>query len=213
MNSLSTRVGERDKKRFSSPSLHSSEISIIESIASQLTHRQLPSSRLSTPAHALTLMLSLTTQPLHPPRLPLSLASSPRSRSRHLSPSSTREPPSLLYEGATTLLHPPILPLFPPHITLTLPSPHSIQNRFNLALKSLPESSWEQLLTPVFIELCYNLESFNPAFTSCLLMVQVSLTMILNPNTSPVLTPLMLLCHRGQLESAITFEGMSLSRI
>ena len=29
----------------------------------------------------------------------------------------------------------------------------------------------EAVLKPVFNELCYNLESFNPAFTSCLLMV------------------------------------------
>ena len=29
----------------------------------------------------------------------------------------------------------------------------------------------EAVLTPVFVELCFNLESFNPAFTSCLLMV------------------------------------------
>lgn len=28
------------------------------------------------------------------------------------------------------------------------------------------------MLRPVFAELTYNLESFNPAFTSCLLMVQ-----------------------------------------
>lgn len=44
--------------------------------------------------------------------------------------------------------------------------------RFNVNLRSLREDEWQGLLTPVFMELCYNLESFNPAFTSCLLMVQ-----------------------------------------
>ena len=29
----------------------------------------------------------------------------------------------------------------------------------------------EAVLTPAFVELCYNLESFHPAFTSCLLQV------------------------------------------
>lgn len=31
----------------------------------------------------------------------------------------------------------------------------------------------EAILRPVFNELTYNLESFNPAFTSCLLMVSL----------------------------------------
>ncbi|KAG1660731.1 hypothetical protein FOA52_003040 [Chlamydomonas sp. UWO 241] len=44
--------------------------------------------------------------------------------------------------------------------------------RFNVNLRNLPADRWEAVLTPVFKELCYNLESFNPAFTSCLLMVQ-----------------------------------------
>jgi hypothetical protein len=30
------------------------------------------------------------------------------------------------------------------------------------------------VLRPVFAELCYNLESFNPAFTACLLQVSTS---------------------------------------
>lgn len=44
--------------------------------------------------------------------------------------------------------------------------------RFNDNLRNLPADKWEQLLRPVFNELCYNLESFNPAFTACLLQVQ-----------------------------------------
>lgn len=38
--------------------------------------------------------------------------------------------------------------------------------------KPLCALPWLQVLRPVFVELTYNLESFNPAFTSCLLMVQ-----------------------------------------
>lgn len=44
--------------------------------------------------------------------------------------------------------------------------------RFNDNLRSIPAERWEAVLRPVFNELCFNLESFNPAFTSCLLMVQ-----------------------------------------
>lgn len=44
--------------------------------------------------------------------------------------------------------------------------------RFNDNLRNIPADRWEAVLTPVFVELCFNLESFNPAFTSCLLMVQ-----------------------------------------
>ncbi|KAG2424239.1 hypothetical protein HXX76_014623 [Chlamydomonas incerta] len=44
--------------------------------------------------------------------------------------------------------------------------------RFNDALLALPADRWEAVLRPVFNELCFNLESFNPAFTHCLLMVQ-----------------------------------------
>ncbi|KXZ50812.1 hypothetical protein GPECTOR_15g498 [Gonium pectorale] len=44
--------------------------------------------------------------------------------------------------------------------------------RFNDALRNIPADRWESVLRPVFNELCFNLESFNPAFTSCLLMVQ-----------------------------------------
>ncbi|GFH25136.1 uncharacterized protein HaLaN_23050, partial [Haematococcus lacustris] len=42
--------------------------------------------------------------------------------------------------------------------------------RFNDALRALPADRWEALLRPVFAELTFNLESFNPAFTSCILM-------------------------------------------
>ena len=38
-----------------------------------------------------------------------------------------------------------------------------------MLLPALPAP--EAVLTPAFVELCYNLESFNPAFTSCLLQV------------------------------------------
>ncbi|GLI66723.1 hypothetical protein VaNZ11_010662 [Volvox africanus] len=44
--------------------------------------------------------------------------------------------------------------------------------RFNDNLRNIPADRWEAVLRPVFNELCFNLESFNPAFTSCLLMVQ-----------------------------------------
>ncbi|EFJ41282.1 hypothetical protein VOLCADRAFT_107753 [Volvox carteri f. nagariensis] len=44
--------------------------------------------------------------------------------------------------------------------------------RFNDNLRNIPTDRWEAVLRPVFNELCFNLESFNPAFTSCLLMVQ-----------------------------------------
>ncbi|KAF8070855.1 hypothetical protein HT031_000936 [Scenedesmus sp. PABB004] len=44
--------------------------------------------------------------------------------------------------------------------------------RFNKALRALPADKWEAVLRPVFNELCFNLESFNPAFAACLLQVQ-----------------------------------------
>eukprot|EP00877_Chromochloris_zofingiensis_P008465 jgi/Chrzof1/3872/Cz13g11260.t1 len=44
--------------------------------------------------------------------------------------------------------------------------------RFNDNLRSIPADRCESVLRPVFNELCFNLESFNPAFASCLLMVQ-----------------------------------------
>ncbi|MEW5296772.1 MAG: hypothetical protein WDW38_007586 [Sanguina aurantia] len=44
--------------------------------------------------------------------------------------------------------------------------------RFNVNLQALPSDRWEAVLGPVFTELTFNLESFNPAFTSCILMVQ-----------------------------------------
>ncbi|GFR50020.1 hypothetical protein Agub_g12170 [Astrephomene gubernaculifera] len=44
--------------------------------------------------------------------------------------------------------------------------------RFNDNLRNIPADRWEAVLRPVFNELCFNLESFNPAFTHCLLMVQ-----------------------------------------
>lgn len=44
--------------------------------------------------------------------------------------------------------------------------------RFNAALRALPADRWEAALRPVFNELCFNLESFNPAFAACVLAVQ-----------------------------------------
>lgn len=44
--------------------------------------------------------------------------------------------------------------------------------RFNDNLANLNAASWETKLRPVMHELAYNLESFNPAFTACLLRVQ-----------------------------------------
>eukprot|EP00775_Hariotina_reticulata_P005565 gene5565-5802_t len=44
--------------------------------------------------------------------------------------------------------------------------------RFNQALRAVPADTWEGVLRPVFNELCFNLESFNPAFAACLLQVQ-----------------------------------------
>ncbi|KAI3438417.1 hypothetical protein D9Q98_000848 [Chlorella vulgaris] len=44
--------------------------------------------------------------------------------------------------------------------------------RFNDLLAGLPADCWEARLRPVMTELAYNLESFNPAFTSVLLRVQ-----------------------------------------
>lgn len=44
--------------------------------------------------------------------------------------------------------------------------------RFNKALRAVPADKWEAVLRPVFNELCFNLESFNPAFAACLLQVQ-----------------------------------------
>jgi hypothetical protein len=47
--------------------------------------------------------------------------------------------------------------------------------RFNSALLSLNANNWRAALTPVLVELCFNLESFNPAFASVVLMVQKSI--------------------------------------
>jgi len=47
--------------------------------------------------------------------------------------------------------------------------------RFNAALRALPEAGWERALEPVWAEMAYNLESFNPVFTACVLKVQCSL--------------------------------------
>eukprot|EP00879_Flechtneria_rotunda_P003579 GHRR01003813.1.p1 GENE.GHRR01003813.1~~GHRR01003813.1.p1 ORF type:complete len:332 (+),score=102.30 GHRR01003813.1:155-1150(+) len=44
--------------------------------------------------------------------------------------------------------------------------------RFNKALRAVPADKWESVLRPVFNELCFTLESFNPAFAACLLQVQ-----------------------------------------
>lgn len=44
--------------------------------------------------------------------------------------------------------------------------------RFNTLLANLDEASWKSKLRPVLRELAYNLESFNPLFTSVLLKVQ-----------------------------------------
>ena len=44
--------------------------------------------------------------------------------------------------------------------------------RFNEALLALTEDNWRERLTPVLAELCFNLESFNPAFAAVLLSVQ-----------------------------------------
>ena len=62
----------------------------------------------------------------------------------------------------------------PPHPQAELDQGASVAAlcRFNQNLRSLPAGRWEAVLRPVFVELCFNLESFNPAFTSCLLMVQ-----------------------------------------
>eukprot|EP00892_Ulva_mutabilis_P007960 jgi/Ulvmu1/5536/UM023_0072.1 len=47
--------------------------------------------------------------------------------------------------------------------------------RFNAALRALPEAGWQARLTPVLAELCFNLESFNPAFAAVILRVQASI--------------------------------------
>lgn len=47
--------------------------------------------------------------------------------------------------------------------------------RFNAALLSLSASNFQPRITPVLSELCYNLESFNPAFASVVLAVQKSI--------------------------------------
>lgn len=44
--------------------------------------------------------------------------------------------------------------------------------RFNSALRAVPAERWRQALDPLFSELCFNLESFNPAFAACVLQVQ-----------------------------------------
>ena len=47
--------------------------------------------------------------------------------------------------------------------------------RFNEALLSLTEDNWKERLRPVLAELCFNLESFNPAFAAVLLRVQMTI--------------------------------------
>ncbi|KAI8472117.1 MAG: hypothetical protein J3K34DRAFT_376195 [Monoraphidium minutum] len=44
--------------------------------------------------------------------------------------------------------------------------------RFNANLRALTADNWESKLRPVFGELTFNLESFNPAFAACVLAVQ-----------------------------------------
>ena len=48
--------------------------------------------------------------------------------------------------------------------------------RFNDALDCLSGNpSWERSLEPVWAEMAYNLESFNPIFTACMLKVQCTI--------------------------------------
>ncbi|KAL3145894.1 hypothetical protein ABBQ38_015262 [Trebouxia sp. C0009 RCD-2024] len=47
--------------------------------------------------------------------------------------------------------------------------------RFSDNLAKLPKTGWEAKLRPVMIELAYNLESFNPAFTAVMLKIQSSI--------------------------------------
>ena len=47
--------------------------------------------------------------------------------------------------------------------------------RFHSALEALPREGIHARMKPVWNELCYNLESFNPAFTAVLLKVQTTL--------------------------------------
>jgi hypothetical protein len=47
--------------------------------------------------------------------------------------------------------------------------------RFNEALLSLTAKDWRPRLEPVLAELCFNLESFNPAFASVLLRLQCAI--------------------------------------
>ena len=48
--------------------------------------------------------------------------------------------------------------------------------RFNDALEGLSKNpSWERALEPVWAEMAFNLESFNPVFTACMLKVQCTL--------------------------------------
>lgn len=47
--------------------------------------------------------------------------------------------------------------------------------RFNAALSALDAGTWQDKLTPVLAEHCYNLESFNPAFAATVLAVQKSI--------------------------------------
>ena len=48
--------------------------------------------------------------------------------------------------------------------------------RFNDALDRLSKSEdWESILEPVWAEMAFNLESFNPVFTACLLKVQCTI--------------------------------------
>lgn len=54
------------------------------------------------------------------------------------------------------------------HMGVAIPSLY----RFNDALLSLTEENWQVRLQPVLAELCFNLESFNPAFAAVLLRVQ-----------------------------------------
>jgi hypothetical protein len=51
----------------------------------------------------------------------------------------------------------------------------SALRRFNDALGRLDAGTWRTALTPVLAELCFNLESFNPAFAQVVLMVQKSI--------------------------------------
>lgn len=51
----------------------------------------------------------------------------------------------------------------------------SALRRFNDSLGRLHSTNWRPALMPVLAELCFNLESFNPAFAHIVLMVQKSI--------------------------------------